>query len=778
MENRLINNQDHLTPDRFIALNILPARDARHGMELLKNQIAFAKEMGFAQVWINPINSIPSQELTPCHRRCSDTGIMTTLYGSLYAPNNTQVIRWDFDIEMLREMIQDAKKNGVSVLFDFVWKHSSNVSSTFETHPKWKGVKIHDITEYNFKCTEIEDSSNPNSSTVKDAILEHLKSTIDVYLNSKTGCGFAGLRIDAASHLNPEVRIALYKHIRSTYPGVIVFEECLFDRAQEKTILQLANSAEQHQLFANFITGNLYYQKPGIFGELPHANKMGDTDKLRIADNNSISFTGNHDHFSVGWSIVLSMAAKRFRKKKNAYFANKAYGITTSPLSDSPKPDIIRVNIEKLAEDKILIEELSADQQDCIRYLLPLANEIARELLDPNHKKHISNFNQFQKALYERIANRTLASTSGYFMLYSELNSLFETPRIFCNQQGDPLPFLLLTAEDLKNEMAITLKIIENMRIKKNKYNNFANFIKCVNIPTIPTDTKPQKNSRPKVKVKKAPQVDIEEEKMTLLRLWLPFIIEYLRNHPSENLFAYCQNTENNQLALSKLIENLHLHEYVKGINSIYANITTPKCLDYHTFLALDKYKIIIRCSTDTTDVIILNFNLNEIKTINDIDVGKIALWFQNRICPPIFANTSGKVSTPFDGAEVIYYEDGKNYAHYAADHPCSEMYNNAFPKIKGEKPGHQTHYYLGHNLNFEIVEHPGIKLELHLKTDEQLESDIFHFMKNEKLPLPFASLSDTQGAGRLFALPPPDLKPDTHDQDDPANQAKPKSPK
>lgn len=452
---------------------------------------------------------------------------------------------------------------------------------------------------------------------------------------------------------------------------------------------------------------------------------MGDRAKLRFANGNSISFTGNHDHFSISWGIILTMAATRFLNDEN--FIERIQRITSSPIqSDKPNPELILDTIKRIAKGDDLIESIESSKQSCIRYLLPYANEIARELLDNKDPNHLTIFNEFRLTLFASLSDRTLVSPSGYFMLYSEINSLFETPRIFLNKEGKPLSFLPLTVNDLIDNEKLTESIIVNMS-KDKVYDNHGNFLRIAKTKGL-HDVK-SNNKKP---VKKASNIIDKKELTQNYRLWLPFIIEYLRNNPQANIYDYFVN--NNEAAMISLCQKMGLQDFIKGINILFAAISTPACSDYHTFKSQDRYKIIIRCSDKTTDIIILNLDPDQMKSVNDLDMQKIALWFQARKFPPR-DNECANFAIPFSNQEVSYADSSYSY-YWCTEKNQEQAFNSSYNRIIGKEPEHQTKLYRGYGLSCDLEKEHPIEIVTHLKSERQIENEIFHENRFNKLEL------------------------------------------
>lgn len=321
------------------------------------------------------------------------------------------------------------------------------------------------------------------------------------------------------------------------------------------------------------------------------------------------------------------------------------------------------------------------------------------------------------------MTDRTLASPSGYFMLYSEITSIFETPRIFLNQNGQPLDFLPLTAKDLIDNQKLTETIIDKMSKDKKKYNNHSNFLNMT-------------------KTKGLHAISLDQR----YRLWLPFIIEYLRNNPQENKYVYF--ADKNEAAISTLCKNLDLHDFIMGINTIFSELSTPKCADYHTFISSDQYKIFVRCSDDSTDIIILNLDPKQMKTINDLDIEKIALLSQERKFP-YPDNKKINLSSPLDNNPICYADS--YYAHcWRVEKNQAQAFDASYNRVTGREPNHQTNLYLGYGLKCELSEKSSVKVVTHLKTEQQIQNEIFRENKNMKLELSFFSRKNLNSTPEL----------------------------
>lgn len=710
-----MNSRDnnHHSSDRFIAANILPppVNNNENAFAKLKQEIDYAISLDFNYAWINPITTSAG---TTCHRRCLDTGMLTQLYYSLYAPSNLLDIRSDLPKDKLRILINEAKNKDFSILIDFVWKHLGGNSYLFKhLHPEWKGKTVSDVIEYAF------DTKNEK---IKQEIINELKSAIDYYLDPDIGYGFSGLRIDAASHLSPDIREALYGYIKNNYPKAIIFEEVLFSESKLTEINDLAQKAEQKNLFSDFVTTNLYYQKEDSFGQIAIPEKMNDKDKVRLANNNGISFTGNHDHYTAGWSIIMSMAAKQYMHKKDnePTWSKHMDSINISPIGkDCPKMHKVHDTIRNLASWET-IENVKLKRQECIRFLLPYANQIARELLDKYHPNHKILLNEFKTNLLKSIANKTIVGMSGYFVLLSELTAPFETPRIFSNKNHKPLPFLLLTVEDLKNDNEVTLNIINkicNKKITENKekYDNVSNFLRIAPIPNFTTN---QNNNK----------LTLEEN----LALWLPYIIEYLRNHPDENKYTYYTDDKTRQDEATHLNNQLELESFIKQINTIYKQLTTLKCNSYETFTfaSQEDFKVFVRCADTTTDIIIINLSGNEL-IVDDTVIKKIAQLYQFRKFPITEICQDWK-ETPYASKPGIYPPEDYS-KHYKNKHDKNGInFDDTYTRITGERQHHQTNIFLGYEITCSLEKYAHLVKLNCVKTEHRKNVHILEKASNE----------------------------------------------
>jgi len=407
--------QERTHEEPFIAINILA-----NSLEELIEQSAYAAQLGFTHAWINPINDLkPLEEDEGFSKKDPITGVSSRFYQSKYGIVDPTKFSKSFgQVDDCRNAITKMKEeHGITILCDFVWMYVDK----FEGRGREKNKKL----------------------TRND--INSLKKSAEIILDKKKGYGFGGIRIDATSHIDNEVRLALVLHIKKKYPEAIIFEEVLFDRNVAGNVDDLVRGAKESDAYSDFVTSNLYYQTPDVFGTLPHSKDMGDTTKLQLSQGRAISFTGNHDHYSLAWGIVMQLAAKRFNdEESSANFIKKIEATKVYPNNYRPFKSFknLRGAIKNFSDGK----GASDDKTEVTQFLYPFAVEIAKELLEGSNEKL---FQQFKEAVFTTIVNRTLLSPSGYFMLFADLSASLKTPCIFTNKYGRVSELFLISAEDL-----------------------------------------------------------------------------------------------------------------------------------------------------------------------------------------------------------------------------------------------------------------------------------------------------------------------------------------
>jgi hypothetical protein len=190
------------------------------------------------------------------------------------------------------------------------------------------------------------------------------------------------------------------------------------------------------------------------------------------------------------------------------------------------------------------------------------------------------------------------------------------------------------------------------------------------------------------------------------------------------------QNRENEEVYLSNALE---LKSYIQQINSIYKKIKTLKCSDYQTFTfsTQEDFKIVVRCTKDTTDIIILNLSGNRL-TINDLDMEKIALICQLQKFPVTKAcEWTESPSRPCSDQERI--NPPQAYSAYYNDKldDNGETFHHAYQRIIGHAANHETNLYLGYDINPEINKYSNINLQVSLKTEHRRISEVLEKSTN-----------------------------------------------
>jgi len=216
-------------------------------------------------------------------------------------------------------------------------------------------------------------------------------------------------------------------------------------------------------------------------------------------------------------------------------------------------------------------------------------------------------------------------------------------------------------------------------------------------------------------------------------------------------------------IACQELSRELRLQQFIEQVNKIYASLTTIGGLNYHTFTSLDRFKIIVRCTDENTDIIIINLNPDKSYVLDDIDMEKIALWYQARLFPPKdfiqnpSDNSSDALGNPFDGKSATYC-----HASYSANARSkdADKFNDSFNRIAGTKANHQTNLYLGYGFTLNLKQFSGIKVVTHLKTERELENEVFERQDNVfnsplvLFPPKGVNSGQSQTAAEMTALP------------------------
>lgn len=715
----------------FLAVNIRPTYTDSNVIDpaeiyIFAAKINLAQELGFTHIWLNPICKLDPKEKV-IKKTDLDTGAKACLYQSSYSIPNPTEIRTFFKDSRVLKIIADAKKKNISVLVDFAWLYGG--------------------------LPGFAAKSKDSDETKKESLIK-AKKAIDLYLGE---LGFSGLRIDAASHLDPDVRVELYEYIQKKHPHAIIMEEVLFDRAAEANVEKMVRLAHKNQTYSTYVTSNLYYAKTDAFGALPSQEAMGDSLKLQLAQNRGIGFTGNHDHFSLGWGVILAMAAKKAVENKD--FLAKISKLRAFPINCESGDDGVSAVIETLtalANREISIEEAGNKGEWCLKYLFPFATEISRKLLEKDKK----TLNEYKNLVKENLINRTMAAPSGYFCLESELTSPFYTQRIFTNKKGADLELFLLTADDLlKNEAALQrvyekmrAEIIaenveisvpekneekENSKDKKTKSNKME--VKSGKQSQSSKSKTSSKSSKVSIDVdnnskssKKSSSAKVYKEfdnisnfdkiiplfhdkkdtdkksKKNRLRIWLPYIVSYLRNHPAEaaDFDVYKDPNKNIHDKAKQLHKEVGVNKLFKNINQIYAKLQTIGTGDYQTFTS-DNLKIIVRCTEQATDITVINLNPAKKVILNDNDMKKIATWYQARLFSEKDAGISGKhLSGHLDGKKPNYFP--AQYSGYWEHSDNRKAFADSFQRIVGDKRKHETNLYVSDGIDVKLKELAG----------------------------------------------------------------------
>ena len=698
----------------FIAYNINPT-----SLKHLIEEIEKAQKLGFTHAWLNPIGAVPPDSFV--EKTDPDTGIFTELRGCRYAVNDLREIDPRFASDEMRSYLKKKKEQGFPILCDFVWKHVDKNSSLVREHPDWFHEKTKkDIHEFNF--------TDENT----DEILRYLKTALDIYIDEY---GFSGIRIDASSQLKPPIKRELLKHIYNKKPCPIVYEELLynysnFNPEEERDFQTLIQEADTYGLKSDYVTSNLYYESPHWDGSLGHSDQIGDEQKTHLS-HALTSFIGSHDHFSLPWGVILTLAAQQFIDENNkTHFFDTLHkdGKTQKTQLFYPKekrpliyPAEIKEQIsikkdgkykhqkvtrnilsiiEDIADQKIMPGKIEHSYQRVWFYLLPFAHEVARSLLEPTEldRRHTSELmQQFTKLIFQRIIDRTLASGGGYYATEADINLTFNTSRVFYTATGEPLPHPLITPKDIAELPKETLtNLVADLREQKNLdgslfLNKAAGFFNALQLPI-------------KGHISRKNQVNTTDS----FRILLPFIINHIRTMGKT---VDCPGSQPSAKQYNKLRKKIGYDKYLANINEIFAHLTTLNSGNFETFVSLDQYKIIIRYDEDNTDIIIMNLKpTDEFKEFNELDLIKIAIWFQSRLFRPqqedFRGNQQAGTAQPFAEGHEVYFNGS-----YAMRYEKDPEFAKSWHRILGTAKNHKTHLYLGCGINANQKSFPTIPI-------------------------------------------------------------------
>lgn len=660
----------------LVAVNILP-----QSIEQMREALDRAVHLGFKQAWFNPLNQFTSKTLV--HRFDLDTGVMSDLFGSLYCITDLRELR--FDLSMLKALNETYQEKGIKLYADFVWKHVSKDSLLCREHPDWfKRRPLKDVIEFDLDNIKRDDARY-------DAILDYLKAGVDVLLND---CGFTGLRLDAASHFPVHVRDDLMAYIKTTYPNAEILEEVLMDGKQAMRVKALGESAVRKNLKSTYVTSNLAYQVPDEYGQVPQPHEMGDSHKLKMADL-PISFTGNHDHFSLPWSVIMALAAKFVVDQPDGVeraMAAVCRSVLPVVVKGRPGFEAYAKAIEQLAADKLTINSLSLKQEGVLAVLLSFAHEIAFDLCRSTNKS--SYYPLFSELMHSTLYRRTIASPGGYFVLDSDVNLQFDTQRIFSNAHGQPLGVLAITpAHILRMPKASLENLLVAMCQEKYPHSdklilpNMMNFLKGFGKKIA------VKKEKSGVGVSLAITKSLSEED---IRLLFPYIMMFLRAIPAERCQELVGKSEGFQT--DKLASEMNWPAVISSVNQIAVKLqTVDAALTYDTFTSLEHYTITVRASKNKTDIIVQGPHCEPAAAyeFTRLDLEKIAAWYQARKFPmPGRAGTAAPMSD-----EPLEFSDGGTYAHHwCVEKGQKDAFDFSYQRIIG-KEGHETRLYLGEGL-------------------------------------------------------------------------------
>ena len=292
------------------------------------------KKMGFNAVWINPIQY--SGEVDNLFKRDKTSGVRAgnQVTQSLYAMTDSEIISPHFSVappetpieeaaamdqQALKNYTDTARSNGLVPMFDLVLNHVASDSRHKMDHPEW----FHEQPHADFKDAIAFDYSKP---TIREEIIEKFwRPYISKYM---LDYGFDGVRVDAVGYLHPELRRRIYEIIyeiaeANHKPKPVILDEALFS---DKSVDEAVEALLLPGIGPTHITGSTYYAGRDSYGVLPDWFKHEEGLKAQVvfldkgkqlreeAKGGCIGFSGNHDHNSLGMTIINEMAHRRLEE--------------------------------------------------------------------------------------------------------------------------------------------------------------------------------------------------------------------------------------------------------------------------------------------------------------------------------------------------------------------------------------------------------------------------------------------------------------------------------
>lgn len=402
-----------------------------HGMRSYLDQVS---DMGFNVVWINPIQKSGNVVLRRMDKN-NGTWEGNTVAKSLYAMSDHNTIERDFSVaprdeqgnllcspdraralddEAIKEFTKEARRLGITPIFDLVMNHLSSDSEICKLHPHWfigTEPQFKDANKFNYR----------DESTRNEILEKFWKPYIKKYMQEY---GFGGMRVDAVGLVHPAVRAAVYDYANQLasdmgIPPPVIFEEALFSgEAIELSIekLKLPGRGPTH-----ITTGTYYASRDGFSAGLPAWTKTEEGNKASVifktsdgslrenVQGGTVNFTGNHDHNSLAMTVIKELAEKR---------------LAQDPLITSHCH-----RVEKMID---LTGKVCVDKARHLKVLFPYMQDIIKQLVDKDP--------EVEKEVMREIRDKTmlcaLTSSGGWYVLCGDEFGDLHAKSVFVRENG------------------------------------------------------------------------------------------------------------------------------------------------------------------------------------------------------------------------------------------------------------------------------------------------------------------------------------------------------
>ena len=283
----------------------------------MSNHLKKIKDMGFNIIWVNPFFKTSEEVVTRIDEFTGDT---IQVKGSLYAMSTKDEYCQGVNEEDIKKYAQQAKNEGLSLIFDLVTNHVAKDSKYYKdnktlfanNNQKWDDIIPFDYsTQYN-QTKIFEDFWNP----LIDKMIE---------------LGFdGGVRIDYATGINPEILKQCIGHLKRKTTNPIIFGESLIPHSLLHTLPKYKDVG-----FINLTNAALFLSKDKIkdhtsrnFVNHDLGCKRSVLKKSDTWRHGTIGFPGSHDN-----GTILQAAVKESLTQKVIEDNLKSSGLISTALN-------------------------------------------------------------------------------------------------------------------------------------------------------------------------------------------------------------------------------------------------------------------------------------------------------------------------------------------------------------------------------------------------------------------------------------------------------------